>query len=67
MMDVTINGEGSRLPDDTTVHALVVERAPSPRGVAVAVNGGVVPRSTWSQTILHEGDRVELLHASQGG
>ena len=67
MIDVTINGEGDQLADDVTVAALVAERARSPRGTAVAVNGEVVPRSTWKVTPLHPGDRIELLRASQGG
>jgi sulfur carrier protein len=39
----------------------------SARGVAVAVNGEVVPRSAWETTGLHPGDRVEVLTAAQGG
>ncbi|WP_417233476.1 sulfur carrier protein ThiS [Arthrobacter sp.] len=38
-----------------------------PRGVAVAVNGEVVPRSAWAGTPLAAGDHVELLSAVQGG
>lgn len=67
MIDVTVNGQPGELADDTSVEALVADRAPSPRGVAVAVNGAVVPRSAWSETVLVEGDRIELLRASQGG
>ena len=37
------------------------------KGIAVAVNGEVVPRSAWSTTRLHPGDRVEVLTAAQGG
>ncbi len=37
------------------------------RGLAVAVNAEVVPRSAWSEFRLEEGDRVEILGASQGG
>jgi sulfur carrier protein len=37
------------------------------KGVAVAVNGAVVPRSAWPATQLQPGDSVELLSAVQGG
>jgi len=37
------------------------------KGIAVAVNGEVVPRSAWETTGLHPGDRVEVLTAAQGG
>jgi sulfur carrier protein len=35
--------------------------------VAVAVDAEVVPRGQWAQTQLHEGARVEILRAIQGG
>jgi sulfur carrier protein len=37
------------------------------RGIAVALNGEVVPRSAWEVTGLRPGDRVEVLTAAQGG
>lgn len=37
------------------------------RGVAVAVDGEVVPRSEWPSTALSEGRQVEVLQAVQGG
>ena len=37
------------------------------RGVAVAVDAEVVPRGQWDATQLHEGARVEILRAIQGG
>ena len=37
------------------------------RGIAVALNGRIVPRGSWSEQPLAEGDRVELVGAVQGG
>lgn len=37
------------------------------RGIAVAINGTVVPRSSWSQTRLADGDDVEIVKIMQGG
>jgi sulfur carrier protein len=37
------------------------------RGVAVAVDGEVVPRGEWGARQLHDGARVEVLTAMQGG
>jgi sulfur carrier protein len=37
------------------------------RGVAVAVDGEVVPRGQWTSTELREGQKVEVLQAVQGG
>jgi sulfur carrier protein len=38
-----------------------------PRGIAVALNGSVVPRSAWSETLLKPGDNIEIVRAMQGG
>ena len=66
-MQVTVNGVPTDVPDTTTVATLVAERRAGHSRVAVAVNGGVVPRSRWDATELRPGDRVEILTAAQGG
>jgi sulfur carrier protein len=66
-MSLFVNGKAQPHVGDRTVAALVAATAPSPKGVAVAVNGEVVPRSAWGTHELHDGDRVELLSARQGG
>ena len=66
-MTVTVNGRAMKLPDGGDVAALVAELTDARRGVAVAVNGEVVPRSAWADTGLTEGDQVEVLTAAQGG
>jgi sulfur carrier protein len=43
------------------------EGATTPRGIAVAVNGQVIPRSQHARTELTEGARVEIVTAVQGG
>jgi sulfur carrier protein len=50
-----------------TVAALLVRRAIEPRGVAVAIDGDVVPRSAWATTTVHDGALVEVLTAAAGG
>ncbi|HRI62709.1 MAG TPA: sulfur carrier protein ThiS [Polyangium sp.] len=37
------------------------------KGIAVAINGTVVPRSTWAETRLADGDEIELVKIMQGG
>jgi sulfur carrier protein len=44
-----------------------LDLAPDARGVAVAVDGEVVPRAGWSEFAIPEGARVEVLSAMQGG
>ena len=67
-MTVSVNGEPHELSAGATVADVVValvDRAD--RGVAVALDGEVVPRSAWRSTPLRDGDRVEVLRAVQGG
>jgi sulfur carrier protein len=66
-MQVTINGTPRGVSGDLSVAAVVAELTPHRRGVAVAVNGEVVPRTGWAATTLRDGDRVEVLTAAQGG
>ena len=69
MPTVVLNGEALALPDGATA-ADAVDAAGMPadgRGVAVALDGEVVPRGAWSETELPEGGRVEVLTAVQGG
>jgi sulfur carrier protein len=65
---VTLNGERRELHDPATVEAAVLATgAPDGRGVAVAVDGEVVPRGEWATTRVREGQQVEVLRAVQGG
>jgi sulfur carrier protein len=65
---VTLNGERRELPDAATVEAAVrAAGADDGRGVAVALDGEVVPRGEWANTEVRDGQQVEVLHAVQGG
>ncbi len=52
-----------------TLETLLAEKAvdAGQRGIAVALNGAVVPRAAWPKTPLRPGDNVEIVHARQGG
>lgn len=68
-MNVLVNGSevemdaGARLIDAIAM----VRKDHTRRGIAVAVNGEVVPRSSWENTRLDDADRVEILTAVAGG
>ncbi len=66
---IRINGQNEPLGAQTTLEALLAEKAvdTGARGVAVAINGAVVPRAQWSATQLRPGDSVEIVRARQGG
>jgi sulfur carrier protein len=66
-VQLTVNGMERTLSGGASVAELVAVVTEQTRGVAVAVNGEVVPRAGWPQTTLSDGDRVEVLTAAQGG
>jgi thiazole synthase len=68
-MKVELNGEPVALPDGAAVTEAVAASGADgdQRGVAVAIDGEVVPRSEWDRTRLREGQRIEVLAAIQGG
>ncbi len=66
-MKVIVNGQGHELAPGTTLAELVSALAPSPRGVAAAVDGAVVPRRAWPEVALADGTVVEVVTAVQGG
>ncbi len=66
-MIISVNGERRELPQGTTIAGLVEDLSAPRRGVAVALDGEVVPRGEWEQTSLPEGAQVEVVAAIQGG
>jgi sulfur carrier protein len=65
---IRVNGRDERLAV-VTLAALLQEKAvdPGQRGIAVSLNGAIVPRAAWSQTALHPGDSIEIVRVLQGG
>jgi len=66
-MNVTINGEAAELASPISVAELVEARYSAQKGIAVAIDRAVVPRSTWATRLITEGSAVEILVAVQGG
>ena len=68
-MKVVLNGAERELAEGATVQSAVeaLDLPAAGRGVAVAVDAEVVPRTQWEQHTLQDGARVEILRAIQGG
>ena len=64
---VNVNGTTRRVSPGTTLSELLLTLGRRGEGTAIALNEEVVIRSRWPETELHEGDRVEVLTAAQGG
>ena len=66
-MRIILNGEQRGLEESLTLHGLIDHLALSGKRLAVEVNEEVVPRSLHAEYRLHDGDRVEIVHAIGGG
>jgi sulfur carrier protein len=64
---IRVNGRDERLAAATVAELLRARGIDRPRGVAVAVNGVVVPARRWSEVSLAPGDAVEIVKPFGGG
>ncbi|MBX5486560.1 hypothetical protein MHAS_04729 [Mycolicibacterium hassiacum DSM 44199] len=65
-MKVMVNDEPVEVDEQTTVAALLDRLGFPDKGIAVALNWSVLPRSEWDTT-LADGARIEVVTAVQGG
>lgn len=66
-MEVHVNGDPRRFPDGSTVADVLAALGTGRKGVAVALDGQVVPRGDWARVPVLSGARLEVLTAVQGG
>ncbi len=66
-MTVIVNGARWELLEGATLADVLARLDVPGRGVAVALDGAVVPRASWPATALADGAGVEMLTAVQGG
>ncbi|HEX5126233.1 MAG TPA: sulfur carrier protein ThiS [Rhodocyclaceae bacterium] len=67
MLSLTINGQLRQLPRVLTLTQLLEELSLIGKRVAVEQNGDIVPRSQHGKTVVHDGDRIEIVVAVGGG
>ena len=65
---IQVNGKDESVTA-STIAALLEDQeiGANARGIAVALNGAVVPRAAWRLTMLNPGDRLEIVRVLQGG
>jgi sulfur carrier protein len=69
-LTLVLNGQSrtfDALEQSANVEQLVGELGLKGDRVAVEHNGEIVPRSTWTETMLSSGDRLEVVHFVGGG
>jgi sulfur carrier protein len=67
VIQLSVNGEPRRLGADASVSQLLETLELAGKRVAVEKNGEIVPRSRYAQTVLADGDRLEIVVAVGGG
>ncbi|TDI64856.1 MAG: sulfur carrier protein ThiS [Alphaproteobacteria bacterium] len=66
-MEVTINGERHGIDGPVSVHGLLRQLGLDARKIAVEHNLEIVPRSTYRDIAVKDGDRLEIVHFVGGG
>lgn len=66
-MKVEINGQPKEFEQGMNLSALVEHLGMKSDRVAIELNRDIVPRDRWSTTVLHDGDRLEIVHFVGGG
>jgi len=64
---IILNGQEEIVPDETTVAQLLQRRQVEPVRVAVEINEDIVPRRTFDDRIICEGDHIEIATFVGGG
>jgi thiamine biosynthesis protein ThiS len=66
-MKLTVNGNPVELPDGSSVAALLARLEVEPARVAIERNQDVIPRRTWAEARLADGDQIEIVTFVGGG
>jgi thiazole synthase len=64
---ITLNGEPLQLDSPMSVAALLAKLDIDPRRVAIEHNLTIIKRQTYSDVVIGEGDRLEIVNFVGGG
>ncbi len=66
-MQIILNGETRKIAAGTSLAAFVETLGGDPRGIAIERNLEIVPKSAHADTMLEDGDRLEVVQFVGGG
>lgn len=66
-MTIWVNQQEQQIDKAVSLEQLLILFQYSLNGIAIAVNGAVVPKSQWSQVLVNENDKLLIIKATQGG
>ena len=67
MMLIKINNEETEVTEGTTLSMLAADRHLPDKGVAIAVNNELAPRTSWDDYLVKGGDNIIIVKAFSGG
>ena len=66
-MNIEINNQSHSITDNATLEQCLIELNKLEKGIAVAIEQTIIPRSRWQQHPLNEGDSIAIFRAIAGG
>ncbi len=66
-INIKLNGETKDTPDTFSLDHLLEHFSLPKQRIAIELNGNVIRRADWSQTIVNNNDRIEVVHFVGGG
>ena len=66
-MNLIVNGDEREAEDGAVITGLIAALDLKPERVAVELNGRIIRKTAWAETVLNDGDRLEIVHFVGGG
>jgi sulfur carrier protein len=66
-MQITVNGESHHITESSSVMSFLEGKGLIGKRMAVELNGDILPRSEYANTLLQDGDNLEIVIAVGGG
>ncbi len=67
-MEITLNDTTHSVSENTSLHDIVFSQlGDKQKGIAVAVNDSVIPKSNWGKHMIQSNDNILIIKATQGG
>ncbi|MFW6279303.1 MAG: sulfur carrier protein ThiS [Bacillota bacterium] len=66
-MQITVNGKQEKLVKEISINEFLEKKDQDPKTVVVEYNGKIVKREKWSEILLQENDKLEILKFVGGG
>lgn len=67
MVSIYLNNEVQQIEPTQSLHELLIQNNYIEQHFAVAINNQLIPRISYDRTLLHPGDRVDIIVPMQGG